>query len=277
MILGQLLEKVYRAVHADIIDGVATGGTATTLVDAALSGRYQAQKFKNWIVFISRTSDGLSPQSKFAIITGYTTDGTATFATMTDSVQAGDEYAFCKPDIPLYTLIKLCNDGLRALGHIPQIDISLTVVSTTIRYTLPAALNGIQPSLVFFRDATTHERAHTPNWYIEPAGSGTARTLVFKALNLNPYNGYKIVIHYEADHEALTAYNSPVNETLHDELVMAACVEKAFQWKMFPRQRKVDVANWSMAKGLLEEAKRNHPFRLPIRDQQRVPIDIYNV
>lgn len=277
MNLGQLLEKVYRAMHSDIVDGVATGGSATTIVDSSLSGRYAAQKFKNWVAFISRTTDGNSPQSKYAIATAYTTDGTVTFPTMTDAVQAGDEYALCKQDVPLFTLVKLCNDALRGLGHIPLIDISLTVDDTTTRYTLPLALKGRRPSVVYFREPTTFELVIAPNWYIEPAASGTQVKLVFRRkLSLAGYDAWTIVIHYEGDHEPLTAYNSPVNEMLHDELVLAACLEKAMGWKVFPRQRKIDQQNYALAKQLLEEAKANHPFDRPVKDAQRVPIDVFN-
>jgi hypothetical protein len=282
--LGELLERTYRAIHDDIVDGVATGGDATTITDSSLSGKYQSQKFKNWIAFISRTSNGLSPQGKYGIISNYVNSGSATIPTVTDAVEAGDEYSFCKGSIPLYTLIKLCNDGLKALGRIPLLDISLTLAASTIRYTLPAAIKGRKPSLVYFRHPTTFVRAHAPNWEIEPAASGSAATLVFKkqSVTLNTtnvfqtYAGYTIVIQYEGIHEPLTAYNSPVNETIHDELAVMACVEKAMEWKVFPRQRKIDKENWIQAKQNLEEAKRDYPVELPIRDQQRVPIGIFN-
>jgi hypothetical protein len=284
MILGQLLERVYRALHSDIVDGVATDGSLTTVVDASLSGRYQSQKFKNWIAFVSRTTDGQAPQSEYGIISNYVNTGTATIPTLSAAVQADDEYSFCKPDIPLYTLIKLCNDALRSLGRIPLVDTSLTLDASTIRYTLPDAIRGRKPSLVYFRHPTTYVREHAPNWYIEPGASGADATLVFKkqSVTLNTtnvfqtYDGWTIVIHYEGVHEPLTAYNSPVNETIHEELAVAACMERALQWKLYPRQRKNDRANWELAKQMLEDAKRQYPIELPIRDQQRVPIGLFN-
>lgn len=281
---GELLERVYRAMHSDIVDGVATGGDATHIIDSSLSGKYQSQKFKNWIAFISRTADGLSPQGKYGIISDYVNTGTATIPTVTAAIENGDEYAFCKPDIPIYTLIKLCNDGLKALGRIPLIDSSLTVSASQIRYTLPLALKGRKPTNVFFRHPTTFVRIPAPNWEIEPAASGTTATLVFKKQSLvlnttnvfQSYNGWVIVIYYEGEHEALTAYNSPVNETIHDELAVAACVERAMDWKTYPRQRKMDVANHVKAKDKLKEVKQDFPIELPIRDQQRLPIGVFN-
>jgi len=37
--LGQLLEYGYRDIHADVVDGVATGGSATTIVDSTLTSK----------------------------------------------------------------------------------------------------------------------------------------------------------------------------------------------------------------------------------------------
>jgi hypothetical protein len=284
VILGQLLERVYRAIHDDIVDGIATDGSNTTIVDSSLSGKYQANKFKNWVAFISRTTDGLSPQSRYGIISAYVNTGTATISSVTDPVQSGDEYSFCKGSVPLYTLIKLCNDGLRALGRIPLVDTSLSVAASTIRYTLPVAIKGRKPSMIYFREPTTFARVPAPNWEIEPAASGQQATLVFKqqqtvltASNVfSLYDGWTIVIHYEGLHEALTAYNSPVNESIHDELAVALCVEKAMKWKVYPRQRKTDKENWAMARQSLEEALARYPIELPIRDQQRLPIGIFN-
>lgn len=283
MIFGELLERVYRSIHADIVDGVATGGTATTIVDSSLAGRYQENKFKNWIAFISRTTDGLSPQSKYGIIASYTNAGTATIPSVTDSVQAGDEYAFCKPDVPLHTLRKLCNDALQGLGRIPLIDTSLTVDADTVRYTLPLAIKGRKPSRVFFRDPTTKVIAHPPNYEIEPAEPGTQATLVFKKQFLTTtgsvfsfYHGWTIVVYYEDIHPQLTDYDDPVSETIHENLAVAACVEKAMMWKVYPRQRKTDKENWLLAKQSLDEAKREYPLERPTRERQYVPIGIFN-
>ena len=284
MNLGQLLERVYRSIHSDVVDGVASGGSTTTIVDSALSGKYQASKFKGWSAFISRTTDGAAPQSQYGIISAYANNGTATIPALSADVEAGDEYSFCKPDVPLYTLIKLCNDGLRALGRIPLVDTSLTVGASTIRYTLPIAIKGRKPTLVYFRNPTTFVRAPAPNFDIEPAASGQQSVLVFKkqstVLNttnvFQVYDGWTIVVHYEGMHEPLTAYNSPVNETIHDELAVAACVEKALEWKVFPRQRKNDKENWNQARQALEEARSLYPVELPIREQQHLPIGVFN-
>lgn len=274
LILGQLLEQVYRDLHCDIVDGVATGGSATTIVDTGLTTKpFTENRFKDWIAFISRSTDGLSPQSKFGIATAYVkSTGTITIPTVTDAVGAGDEYAVCKPDIPLYTLIKLCNDGINDLFY-AAVDTSLTSSSGTVRYTLPVALKGLQPYNVYLRDPSDYTLYNAPNWHIETAAPGSAETLVFKWA---PWDAKTIVVDYKSLHPQLTVYSSSVSEKIHPRLALAACVERAWHWKMTPRQRKTDVLNWQNARRELEEMKIKHPIDIPIRKRNYLPSGIFN-
>jgi hypothetical protein len=274
MNLGELLERVYRELHTDIVDGVATGGSATTIVDSTLSTRsFTENKFKDWIAFISRTTDGLSPQSKYGIATAYVkSSGTITIPTVTDSVGAGDEYALCKPDIPLYALIKLCNDGLRMLGRNWYQDTSLTSAGDTLTYTVPIAAKGMRLRSVRLRDSNYAFYA-APNWEVIPAVGGSTTTLRFKS---EPAAPYSIVIDYLGLHAKLTAYNSYISETIHDDLIVAAAVERAFHWKAMPKRRKTDMENWGQAKQALQEAKALYPIEMPIIQNQRVPIGMFN-
>ena len=274
MNLGQLLENVYREIHADIVDGVATGGSATTIVDTGLSSKpYTENRFKDWVAFISRTSDGLSPQSKYGIAATYVkSTGTVTIPSVADAVASGDEYALCKPDIPLYTLIKLCNDGLNDLFY-AAVDTSLTTASSTVRYTLPVALKRKEPYFIYLRDPSDYTICEAPNWFIEAAAPGSTETLVFK---WEPTASLTIVIDYAGIHPQLTAYSSSVSEKIHPNLAVAACVERALKWKMMPKQRKIDVGNWQLAKSFLEEQKAKHPVDMPQKRQKMLPINLYN-
>ncbi len=273
MQLGELLEAVYRNIHDDVVDGVATGGSATTIIDTTRT-TFPTNKFKNWVAFISRTTDGLTPQGKYSVISAWTTGGTATMDTVTDAVGAGDEYSFCKGTIPLYTLIKLCGDALRKLGRVEVDDISLTTLTDTRRYTMPIATKGnVIPRSIYLRDTDDYTRLSTPNYKILPAAGGSTETLEF---TVNPSVGHTIVIKYMGLHPTLTAYNSYVNESIHPELAVAACVERAFWWKAMPKRRKIDMENWGQAKSLLQEAKQMYPIKMPIVENQRVPITLFN-
>lgn len=274
LILGQLLEQVYRQIHSDIVDGVATGGSTTTIADLGLSSKpFTENRFKDWVAFVSRSTDGLAPQSQYGLITAYVkSTGTVTIPTVTAEVGSGDEYSFCKPDIPLYTLIKLCNDALNSLLY-AAVDTSLTTADQTVRYTLPIATKGIQPYHIFLRDPSNYKTYEAPNWDIEPAAPGSTETLVFK---WQPETSKTIVIDYKSLHPQLTTYSSSVSEKIHPRLAVAACVERALHWKMMPKQRKVDVNNWNLVKQELEEAKRLFPVDMPKKVHKMLPTSLYN-
>ena len=274
LILGQLLEQVYRDLHSDIVDGVATGGSTTTIVDSGLTSRpFTENRFKDWIAFISRSTDGLAPQSQYGIATAYVkSTGTITIPTVSATVASGDEYALCKPDIPLYTLIKLCNDALNELFY-AAVDTSLTSDSSTVRYTLPAATKGIRPYAVYLRDPTDYTLYEAPNWFVETAAPGSTETLVFQWY---PIDAKTIVIDYKSLHPQLTAYSSNISEKIHPRLAIAACVERAFRWKKTPKNRKIDVQNWESAKRELEEMKVRFRIDMPTKRPNMVPTGLYN-
>lgn len=275
MQLGEALEKVYRGIHDDIVDGVATSGSnATTIEDTTLSTKYTQNRFKDWIAFISRTTDGLAPQGQYSIASAYVTSTKkVTIATLTAAVGSGDEYALCKGSIPLYTLIKLFNDGLRMLGEIWVRDTSLTVENNTLLYTLPAALKGRVPRSVSLMDED-YNPWEAPNYEIVKAAGGSTNSLLFKS---QPHTSYPtIVINYMGLHPSMTAYNSYIEESIHPELAVAAGIERAFYWKAKPKNRKNDLLNWQMAKSQLDEARVLHPIERPVIENQRIPINLYN-
>lgn len=275
MNLGEALEEIYRSMHDDIVNGEATSGTATTILDSALNAKYQQNKFKNWIAFIKKTSNAASPQNKFSVITSFASNPfQATVSpTLTDAVESGDLYSFCKGSVPLRTLIDLFNDGLKRLGRVVEVDYTgITTATDTRRYSLPVTLKGVRPRAVYLIDEN-YTRLATPSHRIIPAAGGSTETLEFAS---NPAEGKTVVYKYISIHPKLSIYSDTVNERIHDELAIAAGLERAYWWKCQPKRRKIDLENWGQAKALLQEARMNYPIQMPITENQRVPLDMYN-
>lgn len=273
---GQLLEAAYRGIHDEILDGVATAGTVNSLTDTAIIGKYPDKKFVNWICFISETTDNASPVYQYSKITAnVNSTGVITFGTLTaGTVDAGDAYSIVRATIPINTGEKLANDALRMLGNVwmPP-DTSGTTAVSTRNYTLGSALKGADIRNVYLLDSNNY-RYDAPNWDILRATSGTALdVLQFKA---QPDTSKTIVIEYTAKHAALTAYNSNIMETVPDELVILATIERFLHWKMLPKRRKVDVANWQEAKVLFGEAMSKLKIPKPTRAHKMVPINGFN-
>lgn len=270
---GQLLERVYQDI-SDIVRGVATGGSATTIVDTTINGKFQTAKFKDWLAIITKTTDGLSPQSRYGLISASTTAGTITMESVTDAVAAGDSYALCnsKGSVPHLELLSLVNRALRRLDMLSLWDRSLTTASATLRYTLPIATKQRQFRELHLEDSD-YQRYEAPNYYIENAAGGTQATLVFHS---QPLESKTIVFNYMGYHPELTAYNSTINETIHDELAVAIGVERAMWWKMMPKRKSIDEKNWALAKQMLAEMLALHPIERPIVENQHVPINMFN-
>ena len=274
MIAGKLLEEAYREIHADILNGVVTSGTTTTLLDSSANGKYQTSKFKNWTLFMSRTTDAGSPQGRWAIISASVSNPfSVTFPTITDAPAAGDEYALCKDVVPLYEAVKQCSRGLRKLGRIINTwDRSLTTADDTLRYTLPAGIKGIRPNLIQLEDSV-YNPLGVPNWHIEASAGETQDTLVFEA---QPVAAYTLAINYMGFHPELTAYNTAVNGIIPEPVAIAACVERMLWWKAMPRRRKIDMENWNTAKALLTESIQDNKFEVPFFEEQHPPLTMYN-
>lgn len=278
MNLGRLLETVYREMHDEVVDGIATGGSATTIVDTSIITKFPDAKFKNWVAFITTTTDGLDPQNKYAVVTGnVNSTGVITIPTLTQTVDANDTYSIVKATIPLNTLVKLCNDALKMIGRIWQIDTSLSTPTpptpNTRNYSLPVAMKGADLRSVYLRDANNF-RYDAPPYDILPAVGGTATTtLQFKS---NPLQGRTIVINYMAYSPDLSVYNSAVNETIPDRLMIAAALERAYHWKAHPKRRKTDMDNWAESSVLYQQAVSKYPIQKMQAENLRIPINIYN-
>lgn len=267
MNLGNLLEKAYRGIHDEIVDGVCTTGGTISLVDTQIIAKYNDGRFKNYTCFVPDTGEYTRVSSNV------NSTGSITFAATIGSVTAGDQYAVVKNSIPLYTGVRLANDALTMLGRIWMIDTSGTTAVGTRNYTLATATKGMELRSVYLRD-TNNWHYDAPAYDIIPAVGGTATTtLMFRA---NPSSGKTIVINYLGIHPALSVFSSAVNETIPDRLIETAVIERFLNWKKMPKQRRVDVANWQEARVVYEEALKLYPITRPQKENRRVPISMYN-
>jgi hypothetical protein len=63
-------------------------------------------------------------------------------------------------------------------------------------------------------------------WDVIPASPGSNWTLVLPDLSAN----YGIEVLYRGLHPKLTAFDSPIVETIHPELALSALLAEAYQW-----------------------------------------------
>jgi hypothetical protein len=148
-----LSEKVQFAA-----EGTATGGSTTTLIDAARTE--PDDQFTNGTIwFLSGNNIG-----KSAIISGWSlTTHTFTFAAQSLACAAGDLYAVSSPDYPRYALIQAIN---RVLAHtyLPKTDVTLVTVADQEEYSLPTGVNDVRCVEIAENTAVPYDYVPHYNW-----------------------------------------------------------------------------------------------------------------
>ena len=218
----------------DMVMITATGGSATTIVDA--NTRYTTDNaLMGGTAVVVTTTDGLSPQGKYARISSFVASTkTFTIATVTDAIESGDIIGLAKSRIPAVQMAQAVNDALAYhIGTISLVDTSLTTVADQTEYAIPVELKikKLLDVLIQTRtddaDRNDYKSIKGQTQYF-PAAPGSTGLLVIP----NHASGYKIKLDYEGVHPELTAYNSVVSETISEQLIVAATVDKATEWLM---------------------------------------------
>lgn len=203
----------------------ATGGTATTIVDT--NSRYTTDNaLLGGTAIVVSTTDGLSPQGKFARISAFVASTeTFTMDTVTDAVGAGDIIALVRPTIPLLQMKQAVNDALKDhIGTISKLDISLTSAGDEATYALPAGVWIKRLIDVRIGNATDGYVSIINKVEVEP--SSTGGTLLSHGLEA----GQTLKVIYEGTHSNLTVYSDKVHESIPDGLIKAATLQKALTW-----------------------------------------------
>ena len=275
---GEALERILRTAGEDFTDGIVTSGTTLTMVDSTIATKYNDNKFKGWVIFISISASG--PQNQYQVVSANTnSSGTVTWTTaMTSAPNAGDQYAICKPTIPIYTLIKFLNDGL-ARFYYPDEDTSITTASQKLEYVLPVGVTGYTLRKVEIQSIINITNVNywyeTSDWRVDPHIGGTQDTLVFTN-QPTPLRTIKLTL--AKPHPKLAVYSDAISAYLDDDLVITMGVERVMYWrKIKGKNKKNDVSNWMDAKSDYDNQVAANKVRLPQRGAKFLSLGNANV
>jgi hypothetical protein len=232
MYLSDLLQNIYSDMgQTDPIVGnfIATGGSATTFINtdwASLESPPEEDALKGRYVFVTSTTDGLSPQGKWSKISAYAdATNTATITTVTDAIGAGDVLMLPKQDMfPLQEVITRVNRALVNLGNIVVPDTSLTTNVSGV-YDVPLTLKNKKPRSIFYGSDSVGWLP-VSNWTFEPAAAGTTGKLFLPSLP----SGFGIKIFYYGVHPSVSAYNSVIYEPIHPKVATLASIIEILMW-----------------------------------------------
>jgi hypothetical protein len=219
----EVLLDLARLIAVEVFEGVATSGSATTLIDTTLTaeaaGSPPDDYFNDGVLWI------LSGDESGEVVEVTDWDQTTqkfTFAALATGPTTGDEYAAIGPEFPIYALKQAINLALREIGNIPQYDVSLgDTVADQESYTLPTGIRDIRRVEIEYYDSAPYRYQELRNW---EEINGTLY------LAEPEYAGYAIRLLYVGPHAELSAYDDDVSPYIHRERLQWAAAKFAYRW-----------------------------------------------
>ena len=226
--LGDILIQLYDDL-GELRYGIATGGSATTLVDSGLGG--SDDDWNQGTVFVVE-ADAAAPEGDYAEVTDYaTSSGTLTFSSsgingLGSAPASGDEYALAGEDFPLDKMRAVVNRAL-SKTFIPTTDESLSTAANQKEYTIPAVANDTLRRVYISQVATANNERWVEmfNWRHE------TNILIFRR---QPPTGKIIKLVYLSAHARLAAFG----DTLSNYVPLNRAVAEAYYLVMVDRLRR---------------------------------------
>lgn len=165
--MATLFDALYRtlSILRGERSGVATGGSATTLVDSVQA---EATGYLNGgTIFVFTGANA----GKSRVITSWTLSTTTfAFPTMTTSCASGDQYAAFDARYPRVSIVQAINRALNTLGPFEAVNETITTTDNTESYILPPTVNEIRRVQVATSTSSPYEWSDPLNNWWELAG-----------------------------------------------------------------------------------------------------------
>lgn len=202
-----------------MIEGSATGGSTTTLVDSAL-GALPNDHFNNGRIWIK---SGTHADSIFAVTDFATSTGTVTFAAVTGAIVSGVRYAIARNTYPWDQIVSAIQRALDSTW-VTGIDSTLEGDGETLEFTLPTGVYDVK-RVEFSDTAVTHGgRKNSTHW--QETSTGTLRFDYGYA----PIDGYTIHVYYRDQHAELTDYSVVISNEINVEWLKWAAAQELLWW-----------------------------------------------
>ena len=205
--------------------GVATGGSASTLVDSALKGDNKDWNNASAFILYDAGAAGAAPEGEVATVTSYVANTGTLTVTFSAAPAASDEYALSQPNLSFPKLKGLVNRAMQRIGDVPALDESLSTSAGKTEYALPTVAKGGRLRRVYissFSDADDSQWKEKLDWYEAP---GDTNDLVFRS---QPETGQTLRLEYVAKPARLRIYSDTISPFINLERIVAETVYKYF-------------------------------------------------
>lgn len=200
----------------DTREGIATGGTTTTLMDTTLAeanGYYD-----KGLLLIEQTTPVIAKVTTYASATN-----TFTFPAIGTEVAAGTAYTAIHMRWPLDVLERAIHLALLEQGKIMDVDESLVIVADQERYALPGLTTEDIRRIEIGTEDDADWQVHY-NWRVE---DGEIRFLA----NAPSDTAQTCRIHYVTQHTPLIDLTDTLNEQIHRGALIVAACKHALKWR----------------------------------------------
>jgi len=224
-----LLQRVYDKLE-QTKGLVATSGSSTSIVeDTNLSEDYQDDDLNNSTAFVQYDAGGAgaAPEGEYRNVSDYasTTKQLTVSPVFSVAVATGDYINLARGSIfPLNDVKRMCNNALRNLGDVVNIDTSLTTAAGQTEYTVPSGV--IYSRIVDVRyqrntgDSNDNKYTSIPFKVIPDASIGGADAIIeIEQLD----SGRTLQVISVAPHTTLVDYDDPISLDIHPSLAVIAC------------------------------------------------------
>ncbi len=254
-----------------------TGNTTSALIQTLRSETADDQFNEGTFFILSATAASTAIAGQFRPIQDYVaSSGEFRWASsVLAAVPAGADVGYLGKEFRTPLLIELANDALRSLGPLTFVDrTTLQTSAVQTAYSGSVSWKYAPPSridvLTGVGTSTTDPDWYTiTNWHYQPSTAGAAGLIVFdEQLPVSR----DVRVWYEDHHHRITASTQAVDERFHPELVVAALVEKLYEYRN-SRSRggdAFDVQRWGDAKLKLQQAKVLYPTWQPKKKRKLV-------
>ena len=222
-----LFEITHRVVSelGEVFQGVATGGTTTTLIDTDGLTDFPDDAFNTngkgtlWLLH-DAGGVGAAPEGEWGRVSDFVqSTSTATMEALTVAPAASDIYAIASPRYRLQNVIAKVNIALTKMGKIKLEDISLSVSGSLTEYTLPLArMNVTEVEIAGQETVDDYEWRTILDWDIQKTAKGTADELIFKVAQTD---GATIRLTYYQEHPRIYAATDTLDDQISIEAVVA--------------------------------------------------------
>jgi hypothetical protein len=214
-----------------VSEGVATGGSTTTIVDTV--ERTEASDFWNggtaWITY-DAAGAGASPQGEYSFISDFdaTTDTLTLRSTLLTAVASGDRYAVAGLRYPLQLLIQKVNEVLRTIPLAKDDLSTITIEANRTEYALPSDLWELK-QVAAQANSTTNDTQPEKlyDWHVQKSATGTANVLVLgRQFDVDTI----LRLSYLTDHQTLRVNSDKLDDSIHINRVLYDAAVRCLLW-----------------------------------------------